>query len=178
MKCFRLDKCHLPSTDIKGNDWIRMSGIIRKKQINQFIFDILEVFIWGFIFSKAIDSNLVFIYLNFIYDTQNIYCSMSQNSHTPSHSYNFFCDYQPQFIIHYHNKHQKHTLSNALLKYFITIKLITYLTVLTFLRETQLLIDPFFANISLFVYQTVWSSKKADSKVTCWRHCALNITVN
>ena len=96
----------------------------------------------------------------------------------PTHTI-FSCNYQPQFIIHYHNKYKKHTLSNALLKSFITMKLITYLTVLTFLRETQLLIDPFFfANISLFVYQTVWSSKKADSKVTCWRHCALNITVN
>jgi len=44
MKC-RFDKCSLPSTDIKGNDWIRMCGIIRKKEINQFIFDIMEVFI-------------------------------------------------------------------------------------------------------------------------------------
>ena len=74
---------------------------------------------------------------------------MSQNSQTPSHSYNFFCNCQPQFIIHYYNKYKKHTLSNALLKYFITIKLITYLTVLTFLRETQLLIDPFFLRIFL-----------------------------
>ena len=85
-----------------------------------------------------------------------------------THSYNSSCNYQPQFIIHYHNKYNKHTLLNVLVKYFITIKLRTYLTVLTSLRQTQLLIDPLFANNSLFVYQTVWSSKKADSKVTCW----------
>lgn len=45
MKCCRLDKYRFPSNDIKGNDWIKMSGTIRKKEINQFICDILEVFI-------------------------------------------------------------------------------------------------------------------------------------
>jgi len=47
MKYFRLDKCRLPSIDIKENYWIStcMSGITGKKEINQFIFDTLEVFI-------------------------------------------------------------------------------------------------------------------------------------
>jgi hypothetical protein len=40
-----LYKRRLPCINIKANDWIGMSGMIRKREINQFIFDILEVFI-------------------------------------------------------------------------------------------------------------------------------------
>ena len=53
MKSSGLHNGRLSGTVIIVKEWIIMHGLVRNKEMNQFIFDIVEMFISRFLFSKG-----------------------------------------------------------------------------------------------------------------------------